>query len=1271
MIKIKKIFIFFVFIILSITKSYSLPSNPNVISGTLAEQNISSNEINLQVADKTIINWDDFSINLNETVNFLQPSDLSTVLNRVTSNSQSEILGHLKANGNFLLINPNGIIIGKDATIETASFLVSSLNLSDTDFLNNNYRFVSPGVGSIINLGTIKTISGDVTILGKTIRNEGNIEANGNFNVGLGEEILLQNDSNDKMLIKIKLTNGEGFTNTQTIQAIKHEIKADGNPYSYAINLDGEIIKSPIEKEEGKFYLSATDGEIFIEKHIKQDDIFIEGKTINIAKDGLIEAKNKGTIVLNSKDQLEINGTCQAFEGNITITNESREKVCFNNGVIDVSGDQGGTIDLTIPKFINTGSLKADSKSFSGGIIKINSENMIEVQKSSISANSEQNIGGNIDIFAKNNFFTSGNHSVNGKNKGGIIKIETLSDNLNLISSQQRASGRENGQIILQSNKNVILSTTTQLLGFVQHKLQQLSVSPANFEVEDLVDPNFGSGSGFGDSIVALDSGNVVVSKPLDSLNGAGSGACYLYNGNSLALISTLLGANAGDNIASNGITKLSNDNYVIESPSWNSIRGAATFGNKTTGISGTVGASNSLVGSAAADAVSSGGIAALTNGNYVVSSPVWDNGATLNVGAATWGDGSTGSVGVVSSSNSLIGPTALDSVSSGGIYPLTNGHYVVASPLLDISGFQMAGAATWGDGTSGTVGSVDDTNSFVGQKQNDDVSSGGITALTNGNYVVSSPSVGAGIKQDTGAATWGNGANGEFKGGGFGAVSAANSLWATLIDTERISGDGIIALTNGNYVVVSSRARVGAATFAGAATWGDGTVGVSGSITTSNSIAGSANFDNVGGGGAIVLSNGNFVVESGGWNGSLNWGAATWGNGADGKLNDGSFGVVSAANSLVGSATNDLVSLGGITALTNGNYVVSSHVWDNGAITNAGAATWGDGTTGTPVGSVDATNSLVGSTAEDQVSSGGITALTNDNYVVSSPLWDNGGITNAGAATWGDGTTGTPVGTIDATNSLVGSTDEDQVSSGGITALTNGNYVVSSPIWDNGAIDVGAATWGNGNSGIVGSVSSTNSLSGTVASDQVSNGGVEALSEGNYIVLSPNWDNEAILDAGAATLADGSTGITGLISTTNSVIGNEASSGLAMAVEETVFDKIYISFTNDDSGNGRVAVVQSGPIPPPPAEISFDFVLINNTTFAARNEMFVALHPYNEYINQYLEFSIFDEIKQVMLEKQVYMKTTMLYFKATIAKFFIRIRNNTAISNMQESKSL
>ncbi len=56
---------------------------------------------------------------------------------------------------------------------------------------------------------------------------------------------------------------------------------------------------------------------------------------------------------------------------------------------------------------------------------------------------------------------------------------------------------------------------------------------------------------------------------------------------------------------------------------------------------------------------------------------------------------------------------------------------------------------------------------------------------------------------------------------------------------------------------------------------------------------------------------------------------------------------MVSAANSLVGSTANDQVGIGGVTALTNGNYVVSSPHWDNGAATDAGAVTWGSGTTG------------------------------------------------------------------------------------------------------------------------------------------------------------------------------------------------------------------------------------------------------------------------------------------------------------------------------------
>ena len=57
----------------------------------------------------------------------------------------------------------------------------------------------------------------------------------------------------------------------------------------------------------------------------------------------------------------------------------------------------------------------------------------------------------------------------------------------------------------------------------------------------------------------------------------------------------------------------------------------------------------------------------ALTNGNYVVCSSYWDNGAATDAGAVTWGSGTAGVSGVVSSANSLVGSTANDRVGYGG----------------------------------------------------------------------------------------------------------------------------------------------------------------------------------------------------------------------------------------------------------------------------------------------------------------------------------------------------------------------------------------------------------------------------------------------------------------------------------------------------------------------------------------------------------------------------------------------------------------------------
>ena len=654
----------------------------------------------------------------------------------------------------------------------------------------------------------------------------------------------------------------------------------------------------------------------------------------------------------------------------------------------------------------------------------------------------------------------------------------------------------------------------------------------------------------FGMEVYALPSGNIVVTDPYYSIpNGPKNvGAVYLYNGATGEMISKLTGSRENDYIAFPdnpsmgtfegvpGVLVLSNGNFLVRSIIWNDGAGAVTFVNGKTGLSGTVSASNSLVGKKADDSVGYGyeGVVELANGNYVVSSQFADNGAIGQAGAVTFGDGTTGVSGVVSASNSLVGSAEDDNVGSHGVTALSNGNYVVKSANWRGGESDGKGAATFGNGKTGTTGTVSAANSLVGSTAGDRVGTF-VTALTNGNYVVASPNWTNGEADSAGAATFGSGTSGVS-----GVISASNSLigssWGEYVGTS------VTALTNGNYVVASS----------GSATFGNGKTGITGKVSPSNSLVGRES-----GGSITALSNGNYVVSSPYWNDRR--GAATFGNGTTGIK-----GTVSESNSLVGSKAEDQISGGegvytGVTALSNGHYVVISPEWDNGAIVDAGAATWGDGTKGV-TGAVSPSNSLVGSKAEDRVGFA-VTALTNGNYVVGSPHWDRAAVKDAGASTFGNGSSGVK-GQISATNSLVGSTAGDQIGGTGggtdgenvslVVPLTNGNYVLITPSWDKGGIvDAGAVTFANGATGITGEISASNSLIGSTANDQIGfsrNGGnfnvietVKALPNGDYAIGSVSYDNGALVNAGAVTYGNGTNGTVGPITDGNSYRGTTA----------------------------------------------------------------------------------------------------------------------------------
>jgi hypothetical protein len=366
------------------------------------------------------------------------------------------------------------------------------------------------------------------------------------------------------------------------------------------------------------------------------------------------------------------------------------------------------------------------------------------------------------------------------------------------------------------------------------------------------------------------------------------------------------------------------------------------------------------------------------------------------------------------------------------------------------------------------------------------------------------------------------------------GTVSAANSLVGSH-DFDFGDFCRIVPLSNGHYLVDSSNWDNGSVYNAGAVTWMNGTArSPVGPISAANSLVGSSSSDYVGLD-IAVLSNGNYVVGSDGWDdvstAGTNNGAATWCNGS--TAGPRCTGAVSRSNSLFGGV-NDFVGTS-IVALTNGNYVVSSPDYSNGATTNAGAVTWADGATGR-TGVVWVGNSLVGSHVDDFV--GIVVPLSNGNYVVRSPSWSNNSTTDAGAVTWGDGSSGI-AGVVSNANSLIGTADGDHVGHD-VVALSNGHYVVCSPDWNDLGFfpGAGAATWGNGSTAgprLSGSVTATNSLYGAANYHVGDPDCGVALENGNYVVSSPG----AFGEKGAATWGNGNGGLVGGASTANSLVGS------------------------------------------------------------------------------------------------------------------------------------
>ena len=99
----------------------ALPTGAKVIAGSAfvsQSQTPTSAAMTVnQTSQLAVVNWDSFNVGKNATVTFNQPNANAVILNRVTGATASMIEGAVKANGQVVFVNPNGLTFGRGAEI--------------------------------------------------------------------------------------------------------------------------------------------------------------------------------------------------------------------------------------------------------------------------------------------------------------------------------------------------------------------------------------------------------------------------------------------------------------------------------------------------------------------------------------------------------------------------------------------------------------------------------------------------------------------------------------------------------------------------------------------------------------------------------------------------------------------------------------------------------------------------------------------------------------------------------------------------------------------------------------------------------------------------------------------------------------------------------------------------------------------------------------------------------------------------------------------------
>lgn len=298
--------------------AYALPEGGQVAAGQAAITTAGSTMTIAQQTAQAIINWQNFGIGSGEAVHINQPNSQAMLLNRVIGSNPSEIFGQLTANGQVILVNPNGVFFRPGSSVDVGGLTASTLNIANEDFLKGQLRFAGDSQNPVINAGSITAQNGYVNLLAKEVVNEGIIAAQtGSVNLAAGSGMSLDYNGDGKMTVAV--TDGayqSAVTNKKLIQVDGGLVvmTASGKDalMDSAVNNSGMIQANTLGEARGQISLTGD----------------------NIATTGTISADggsngHGGTIKIIANHKTAVDGQLSAQGG----------KLAGDGGFIETSGD--------------------------------------------------------------------------------------------------------------------------------------------------------------------------------------------------------------------------------------------------------------------------------------------------------------------------------------------------------------------------------------------------------------------------------------------------------------------------------------------------------------------------------------------------------------------------------------------------------------------------------------------------------------------------------------------------------------------------------------------------------------------------------------------------------------------------------------------------------------------------------------------------------------------------------------------------------------------